>query len=71
MTCLQKSSAKVWSDEDEVHDEVFRGFLTVMDEVILPSLSQLPCNCCMADEIWSYMRLLSYRYRYIMSYGAW
>ena len=35
-----------------------------MDEVVLPSLSQLPSNCCMAEEIWAYLKHLKYNYRY-------
>lgn len=46
--------------------EVFSGFLTIYDEVILPSLSLMPSNCCMSEEIWGFIKLLKYEYRYLL-----
>ena len=44
-------------------EQVYFGFLTVMDEVILPSLSLLPANCCMSEEVWGFLKLLRYEHR--------
>ena len=43
--------------------EVFHGFLTVLDEAILPSLSLLSCNCGVAEETWSMVKQLPYERR--------
>ena len=45
--------------------EVFGGFLTVYDEVILPSMSLMPGNCCLSEEIWGFVKLLRYEHRLI------
>lgn len=47
----------------EAIEDVFRGFLTLMDETILPSLSLLPSNCCMAEEVWRFLKLFKYEQR--------
>lgn len=46
-----------------------RAFISVIDEVILPSLSLLNCNCGMAEEVWSMIRLLPYETRYTTLHG--
>ena len=43
--------------------DVFHGFLTALDEAILPSLSLLSCNCGMAEEAWSMVKQLPYERR--------
>ncbi|KAK3741029.1 hypothetical protein RRG08_005719 [Elysia crispata] len=53
--------------EDEV---AYYGFLNVIEEVLLPSLSLLPNNCAMAEEIWSLLKLYPYEIRYRL-YGTW
>ncbi|KAH7969434.1 hypothetical protein HPB52_017999 [Rhipicephalus sanguineus] len=35
--------------------------LTLLGETLLPSLSLLECNCCVADEIWSLVKLFPYQ----------
>jgi THO complex subunit 2 len=42
---------------------LLRWFITIIDRVILPSLSLLHCNCGMAEEVWSMLRLLPYETR--------
>ena len=44
--------------------------LTLMEEVFLPSLSLLPSNCCLAEEIWSVLRHFPYVQRYRL-YDGW
>jgi len=52
-----------------VHQElIFQGFLSTVDEVILPSLSLLPSNCGMAEELWAMIKSLSYEKRWV---GGW
>ena len=43
--------------------DVFHGFLTALDEAILPSLSLFSCNCGMAEEAWSMVKQLPYERR--------
>lgn len=50
--------------------EVFSGFLTIYDEVLLPSLSLLPGNCGISEEFWGFIKLLRYEHRYRL-YGQW
>ncbi len=45
-------------------EKVFHGFVSVLDEVVLPSISLLPCNCGMAEELWAMIKLLPYERRY-------
>ena len=45
--------------------DVFRGFLTTLDEVVFPSLSLLSCNCGIAEEVWSMVKYLPYERRYV------
>ncbi|KAL3879965.1 hypothetical protein ACJMK2_032241 [Sinanodonta woodiana] len=51
-------------------DIAYFGFLNVIDEILLPSLSLHPCNCCIAEELWTLLRLLPYEIRYRV-YGNW
>jgi len=44
--------------------------LTLMEEVFLPSLSLLPSNCCLAEEIWAVLRHFPYVQRYRL-YDGW
>nr|XP_037284733.1 THO complex subunit 2-like [Rhipicephalus microplus] len=44
--------------------------LTLLGETLLPSLSLLECNCCVADEIWSLVKLYPYQQRYLL-YHHW
>lgn len=39
----------------------------MIDRVILPSLSLLHCNCGMAEEVWSMLRLLPYETRFVIT----
>ena len=44
-------------------DLVHRGFILVLDEVVLPSLTLLQCNCGIAEETWSMVKQLPYETR--------
>lgn len=45
-------------------DEVlYHDCLTVLDSSVLPALSYMDCNCCVAEEIWSVVKFFPYHYR--------
>ncbi|ELU01720.1 hypothetical protein CAPTEDRAFT_223841 [Capitella teleta] len=67
-TLMNKKSSVTHSDSE--FQEVLQQLLTVYDEVLLPSLSLLPNNCAVAEEIWGFIKLLRYEYRYRL-YGQW
>jgi len=52
---------------EEQQTEVFAGFLTIYDETILPSLSLMPNNCCLSEEVWGFVRLLKYEHRLVLN----
>lgn len=58
------------SESPDETSEVFGGFLTIYDEVLLPSLSLLPGNCGISEEFWGFIKLLRYEHRYRL-YGQW
>ncbi|XP_063849502.1 THO complex subunit 2-like isoform X3 [Scylla paramamosain] len=45
-------------------------FLDILDEVMLPALSMLDSNPCMAEEIWETLKFYPYQHRYKL-YGRW
>uniref|UniRef100_A0A672JPV9 THO complex subunit 2 n=1 Tax=Salarias fasciatus TaxID=181472 RepID=A0A672JPV9_SALFA len=45
-------------------------FLSVADQVLLPSLSLMECNACMSEELWGLFKLFPYYHRYRL-YGQW
>ncbi|CAH1159617.1 unnamed protein product [Phaedon cochleariae] len=51
-------------------DSLYYDILSLLDETILPSLSYLECNCCIAEEIWTLVRLYPYQIRYAL-YSRW
>ncbi|XP_076446186.1 THO complex subunit 2-like [Babylonia areolata] len=55
------------SSSDEA---AYYGLLSVVDDALLPSLSLLPGNCCMAEELWGLVKHYPYEIRYRM-YGHW
>jgi hypothetical protein len=56
---LQRQSGGI-TPEDEV---AYFGFLNMLDEVLLPSMSMLPCNCCLSEELWAFLKLFPYELR--------
>merc|ERR1712142_741276 len=51
-------------------DPGLAAILSNIDEVMLPSLALLPCNCCVSDELWQLLKSLPYTFRYRL-YGQW
>ena len=51
-------------------DEQQESILLLIDEVLLPSLSLLDANGCLAIELWSLIKLFPYDIRYGL-YGQW
>ncbi|KAL3266220.1 hypothetical protein HHI36_010402 [Cryptolaemus montrouzieri] len=51
-------------------DTLYHDILTLLDITILPSLSYLDCNCCIAEEIWTLLKLYPYQIRYCL-YNRW
>uniref|UniRef100_A0AAY4AW48 THO complex subunit 2 n=1 Tax=Denticeps clupeoides TaxID=299321 RepID=A0AAY4AW48_9TELE len=45
-------------------------FLSMADQVLLPSLSLMESNACMSEELWGLFKLFPYQYRYRL-YGQW
>uniref|UniRef100_A0A3P9IZH7 THO complex subunit 2 n=1 Tax=Oryzias latipes TaxID=8090 RepID=A0A3P9IZH7_ORYLA len=45
-------------------------FLSIADQVLLPSLSLMECNACMSEELWGLFKLFPYHHRYRL-YGQW
>ena len=48
---------------DPARHELYYDALTLMDEVLLPALSLSECNCCLAEEIWTVLRVYPYHHR--------
>lgn len=51
-------------------DKLYHECLAVIDAAILPALSYMDCNCCVAEEIWSVIKLFPYQHRYSL-YARW
>ncbi|XP_053672541.1 THO complex subunit 2 [Anopheles nili] len=52
------------------HDQLYYDILTLLDASVLPALAYMDCNCCVAEEIWSIVKLYPYQYRYSL-YARW
>lgn len=52
----------------EEKEDVYHGLLSTLDEVVLPALSLMPCNCGMAEEAWAMVKQLPYETRYMYMY---
>lgn len=53
-----------------INDEQQEDILLLIDEVLLPSLSLLDVNSCLAIELWSLLKLFPFDIRYGL-YGQW
>lgn len=49
---------------------IYFDILTLLDSSILPALSYMDCNCCVAEEIWSIIKFFPYHCRYSL-YARW
>lgn len=56
---FQRQSGGI-TPEDDV---AYYGLLNMLDEVLLPSMSLLPGNCCLSEELWSFLKLFPYELR--------
>jgi THO complex subunit 2 len=60
-------SAQGGAKKENLHLRVmYYDVLTILDEVLLPSLSYMESNCSVAEEIWSLLKLLPYQQRYCL-----
>uniref|UniRef100_A0A8D8ZLW5 THO complex subunit 2 n=1 Tax=Cacopsylla melanoneura TaxID=428564 RepID=A0A8D8ZLW5_9HEMI len=55
---------------DPTSSPLYYDAVSVLDRVILPSLSHSEANCCLAEEIWSIIKLYPYQTRYYL-YARW
>nr|AAT68136.1 Tho2 [Danio rerio] len=51
-------------------DSLLGSFLSIADQVLLPSLSLMECNACMSEELWGFFKFFPYQHRYRL-YGQW
>ncbi|XP_008192636.2 THO complex subunit 2 isoform X2 [Tribolium castaneum] len=51
-------------------DTLYYDILTLLDTTILSSLSYMDCNCCIAEEVWTVLKLYPYQNRYCL-YSRW
>uniref|UniRef100_A0A182W6T4 THO complex subunit 2 n=1 Tax=Anopheles minimus TaxID=112268 RepID=A0A182W6T4_9DIPT len=52
------------------HEQLYYDILSLLDSSVLPALAYMDCNCCVAEEIWSIVKLYPYQYRYSL-YARW
>uniref|UniRef100_A0A673WPC3 THO complex subunit 2 n=1 Tax=Salmo trutta TaxID=8032 RepID=A0A673WPC3_SALTR len=55
---------KGFMKEVQQRDSEFEGscFLSIADQVLLPSLSLMECNACMSEELWGLFKLFPYQH---------
>ncbi|KAG5339192.1 THOC2 protein, partial [Acromyrmex charruanus] len=49
---------------------LYYDVLTILDVALLPSLSFMDCNCCVAEELWNILKYYPYQNRYCL-YARW
>lgn len=49
---------------------LYHDVLTILDVALLPSLSFMDCNCCVAEELWNILKCYPYQNRYCL-YARW
>ncbi|XP_068717940.1 THO complex subunit 2-like [Montipora capricornis] len=70
---FMKDHPNVFEDKEQSSpqiEKVWCGLLTLLDEVLLPSISLLECNSSLAEELWTMMCRFPYELRYRL-YGQW
>ena len=55
---------------DSWQAKFYFAMVTGFDDVILPSLSLMPSNCVVSENIWQVLKLMPYLHRYSL-YGSW
>lgn len=56
--------------QTEEKNLLYYDIISLLDSCILPSLSYMTCNCCVAEEIWTVVKLFPYNIRYAL-YNGW
>ena len=56
---------QVKTDSEGMRSDFYYEFLGVLDEVLLPALSVLDANPCLAEEIWEVLKVYPYQHRYV------
>ncbi|XP_057340023.1 THO complex subunit 2 isoform X2 [Microplitis mediator] len=51
-------------------NNIYYDILTILDVALLPSLSFMDCNCCVAEEMWNILKHYPYQNRYCL-YARW
>lgn len=54
----------------ENDQQLYYSCISIIDASILPALSYMDCNCCVAEEIWSVIKMFPYHHRYSL-YARW
>lgn len=49
---------------------IYYDIITILDVALLPSLSFMDCNCCVAEEMWNILKYFPYQNRYCL-YARW
>ena len=49
---------------------LYYDIISLLESCILPALTYMECNCCVAEEIWSVMKYYPYNIRYAL-YSKW
>lgn len=57
-------------ESEENATGLYHEIISLIDNCILPSLSYLDCNCIVAEEIWSVIKIFPYNIRYAL-YSRW
>lgn len=52
------------------NSRLYHDVLTILDVALLPSLSFMDCNCCVAEELWNILKCYPYQNRYCL-YARW
>lgn len=55
------------TERDEL---LYYDCISLIDASVLPALSYMDCNCCVAEEIWSIIKMFPYHHRYSL-YARW
>ncbi|XP_055499527.1 THO complex subunit 2 isoform X3 [Leucoraja erinacea] len=58
------------SDDKERTESLVSSFLSIADQVLLPSLTLMDSNACMSEELWGMLKAFPYQHRYRL-YGQW
>lgn len=52
------------------NSRLYCDVITILDVALLPSLSFMDCNCCVAEELWNILKCYPYQNRYSL-YARW